>query len=70
MTEIQAAEVQQVQHEERVAYVVIDDRWGAQFSSESLDAAVTFVSEKLREQARGKTLLNPSNYRIQQVKAG
>lgn len=52
------------------AYVVVDNRFGAVFSSLSLDAACMYISDKLRTQAAQTTLGNPSSYRIKRVKAG
>lgn len=56
--------------EEQYAYVVIDNQFGVEFSSRSLDAACMYVSTKLRKQAAETALTNPSSYRIKRVKAG
>lgn len=55
-------------HEECVAYVVINDQIGAEFSSAHLDAACTYVADKVREQAaKPGALINPSSYHIKRV---
>ncbi|HSX22345.1 MAG TPA: VapE domain-containing protein [Gaiellaceae bacterium] len=51
----------------RAAYVVISDGSGVEFSSPSLDAACTYVADKLRKQADETSLINPSSYRIKRV---
>ena len=56
--------------QEGSAYVVINSAYGVEFSSLTLDAACTYVSDKLRVQALETALINPSSYRIKQVKAG
>jgi predicted P-loop ATPase len=63
-------EASEVEQEMREAYVVIGSQFGVEFSSESLDAACTYVDGRLREQVVNTTLANPSSYRIQRVKAG
>lgn len=56
--------------EDLYAYVVIDDRFGAVFSSLNIDAACMYISTKLQAQATESTLVNPASYRIKRVKAG